>query len=118
MRGAVRYTSAWHRRVTRGAYDGRTTTSTRKGSRARFTFTGDQVALLATRGPGRGRVRISIDGRVVATVDLRASRQALRRVVFARSLAHGTHTIEVLHVKRAGGTVGRVDIDGFLYTRR
>jgi len=104
--------------VTRGAYDGRTTTSTRKGSRARFTFTGDQVALLATRGPGRGRVRISIDGRVVATVDLRASRQALRRVVFARSLAHGTHTIEVLHVKRAGGTVGRVDIDGFLYTRR
>ncbi len=115
---AVRYTSAWRRRATRGAYDGRTTTSTRAGSRARFTFTGDQVALLATRGPGRGRVRISIDGRVVATVDLRASRQALRRVVFVRSLTHGTHTIEVRHVKRPGGTVGRVDVDGFLYTRQ
>jgi hypothetical protein len=113
---AVRYTSAWRRYATKGAHDGRTTTSTRAGSRARLTFTGDQVALLATRGPGRGRIRVAIDGRTVATIDLRASKTSLRRIVFARSVAKGTHTIEVRHVKRAGGSVGRVDIDGFLYT--
>jgi hypothetical protein len=50
-------------------------------------------------------------------VDLRASATSMRRIVFARSVANGTHTIEVLHVKRSDGRVGRVDIDGFLYTR-
>ena len=115
--GSVRYTSAWRRRAAPGAHDGRTTTSTRSGSRARFTFTGDQVGVLATRGPGRGRIRIRIDGRTVATIDLRASSTSLRRVVFTRGLRYGEHTIEVLHVKRSDGRTGRVDIDGFLYTR-
>ncbi len=78
---------------------------------------GDQVALLMTRGPGRGRVRVSIDGRVVATVDLRAPSLGMRRVVFARRLTNGTHTIEVRHVRRPDGRVGRVELDGFLYTR-
>ena len=114
---SVHYTSAWRHRVTRGAYDGRTTTSTRSGSRVRFTFTGDQVGLLATRGPGRGRIRVRIDGHTVATIDLRASSTSVRRVVFVRSLGNGEHTIEVLHVKRADGRTGRVDIDGFLLTR-
>jgi hypothetical protein len=115
--GSVRYTSAWRRRDAQGAYDGRTTTSMRSGSRARLTFTGDQVGLLATRGPGRGRIRIRIDGRTVATIDLKASSTSARRVVFVRGLRNGEHTIEVLHVKRADGRTGRVDLDGFLYTR-
>jgi hypothetical protein len=75
------------------------------------------VGLMATRGPGRGRIRIRIDGRAIATIDLRASSTAVRRVVFVRGLRNGEHTIEVLHVKRADGRTGRVDIDGFLYTR-
>jgi hypothetical protein len=62
-------------------------------------------------------VRIRIDGRTVATVDLRSASTAMRRVVFARSLPKGSHTIEVLHVKRPGGSAGRVDIDGVLYTQ-
>jgi hypothetical protein len=114
---AVRYTGSWRRRGAQGAHDGRTSTSTRAGNRARFTFTGDQVGVLATRGPGRGRIRIRIDGRTIATVDLRASSTSMRRVVLVRGLAHGEHTIEVLHIKRPDGRTGRVDIDGFLYTR-
>lgn len=114
----LRYTSTWRRRATKGAYDGRTTTSTRAGSRVRLTFTGDQVAIVATRGPGRGRIRIRIDGRTVRTVDLRASKQSLRRVVFVRSLSHGKHTLEVTHVKRSNGSTGRIDIDGFIHTRK
>lgn len=115
--GSVRYTGAWRRRATSGAHDGRTTTSTRRGSRARLTFTGDGIGVLASRGPGRGRIRIRIDGRTVGTVDLRASSTSQRRVVFVRGLKAGTHTIEVLHIKGAGGRTGRVDIDGFLITR-
>ncbi|MET0773485.1 MAG: GH25 family lysozyme [Candidatus Limnocylindrales bacterium] len=115
--GSLRYTDAWRRRAAPGAHDGRTTTSTRSGERVRFTFTGDQVGVLATRGPGRGRIRIRIDGRTVGTIDLRASSTRMRRVVFVRGLQHGEHTIEVLHVKRADGRTGRVDIDGFLFTR-
>jgi GH25 family lysozyme M1 (1,4-beta-N-acetylmuramidase) len=115
--GSVRYTSRWRRLTTAGAFDGRTTTSTHAGGRARFTFTGDQVGLIATRGPGRGRIRIRVDGRTLATVDLRASSTSTRRVVFVRSLGQGTHTIEVVHIKRSDGRTGRVDIDGFLFTR-
>jgi len=75
------------------------------------------VGLLATRGPGRGRIRIRIDGQAVATIDLRAPSTSVRRVVFARSLKNGEHTIEVLHIKRPDGRTGQVDIDGFLLTR-
>jgi GH25 family lysozyme M1 (1,4-beta-N-acetylmuramidase) len=114
---AVRYTGSWRRLGAKGAHDGRTSTSTRSGDRARFTFTGDQVGVLATRGPGRGRIRIRIDGRTIATIDLRASSTSMRRVVLVRGLAHGEHTVEILHVKRPDGRSGRVDIDGFVYTR-
>jgi hypothetical protein len=115
--GSVGYTNRWRRRTTAGAFDGRTTTSTRAGDRVRLTFTGDQVGLIATRGPGRGRIRIRVDGRTLATVDLRASSTSMRRVVFVRTLGQGTHTIEVVHIKRPDGRTGRVDLDGFLYTR-
>ena len=58
-----------------------------------------------------------IDGRTVAIVDLRASRTSMRRIVLARAVGAGRHTIEVVHLKRPGGRAGRVDIDGFLYTQ-
>jgi hypothetical protein len=113
----LRYSKGWTRRTARSAYDHGTTSTTRLGSRVRFTFTGDQVALVATKGPRRGRIRILIDGRTAGTVDLRRSSTAMRRIVFARGLASGQHTLEVRVIKGKRGQAGRVDIDGILYTR-
>jgi hypothetical protein len=114
---ALHFSKGWTRRPSHSAYDGATTSASRVGSRLRYTFTGDQVALVATKGPGRGRIRVLIDGHPTATVDLRRSSTAMRRIVFARGLASGRHTMELRVVKGPGGRTGRVDIDGILVTR-
>ena len=67
-------------------------------------------------GHDRGRVRITIDGVRVATVDLRSSSPHSRRIVFHQRLRPGRHTIEVRTVgsARTPATGARVDVDGFL----
>jgi hypothetical protein len=114
----VRYSSGWRRSPVRSALGSGTRSTTRAGSRARFTFRGDQVALVATRGPGQGRIRILIDGRKVRDVNLRAASTNRRSIVFARGLTNGRHTLEVRVIRGPDGRSGRVDIDGFLYTSR
>ena len=59
---ALHYSRGWAHRLAHGAYEGGTTSTTRPGSRLRYTFTGDQVALVATKGPRRGRIRTSSTG--------------------------------------------------------
>jgi hypothetical protein len=85
-------------------------------STARLTFAGRDVAWVAEKGPGHGKAVVRIDGRIVATVDLNASTDGARRIVFARHWAtRGTHTI-VITVQ---GTAGRplVSVDGFAVLR-
>jgi hypothetical protein len=83
------------------------------GARATVSFTGSQVAWLATRAPSRGAARVYLDGSLVATVDLHRAHRHARTVVFHhawRSSGFHTLTIEVV------GTRGHpaVDVDGFV----
>jgi hypothetical protein len=84
-----------------------------KDATASLTFTGSQVAWFGTRAPTRGKAEVSVDGTVVATVDLYRATTAFRRVVFRKGWAvSGLHTLVI----RAVGTTGHpyVDIDGFV----
>jgi hypothetical protein len=83
------------------------------GSSAHLTFNGTSIGLVASRGPNHGAVRVLIDGRQAAIVDLEAWREKYRRVVFTRTFNDsGTHTISVV----AMGTRKRpvVDVDAFV----
>lgn len=89
------------------------TTSHRRWSTARYTFTGRGIAVVAPRGPGRGRIRIYLDGVYRGTVDTYRSHFLPRLMVFVKAYAStGTHTI----VLRVEGTSGRpvFSLDGFI----
>lgn len=86
------------------AYIGRTVHYSRtSGATATLRFSGSGVVLVGPKGPGRGRSTVFIDGRAIVTIDQYASSFAARRVLFARNLSPGTHTITV----KALGTTGR-----------
>ena len=80
------------------------------GATATLQFGGTSVAWIGPAGPGRGRSAVYLDGTLVATVDQYASSFVARRILFARNVASGTHTLVI----KALGTSGRpmVALDG------
>jgi hypothetical protein len=107
--GAVQYKGSWPVRTSSAFLGGSVKSSRSRGSTATFTFTGSQVAWIASRGPARGTARISIDGTAVATVSLRSETLRHRKAVFTYAWnSVGKHRITV---RVLGGR--RVDVDGF-----
>ncbi len=111
--GAIRYSGTWRRVALSGAYGENVKYATIAGHQARLTFTGRNVAWVASKGPSRGQARVYIDGTYVTTVDLYSETASSRRVVFARKWSTPAHhTLEV----RVVGTAEhpRVDVDAFV----
>jgi subtilisin family serine protease len=112
---AVTRTGSWTRSETSVATHGVRSTSTRRGSQARLSFTGKGIALVMPRSKIRGKVDIYIDGSRVGSVDTRASTSQARSVVWStRWSSVGSHKIYVVVL----GTSGRptVSVDGFIVT--
>ena len=92
------------------------TTSTQAGATVRRTITGRGLALVMPRSKVRGKVTVTIDGKLAATVDTKyGSTQARRVVWWTRWTTSATHTVVV----RVSGTSGRptVSLDGLLVTK-
>ncbi len=85
-------------------YLGRTAHWTKaKNATATLRFKGTNVAWVGPKGPTRGKANVYLDGKLVATVDLKASTFRPRRIVYAASVKNGTHTLVI----KALGTAGR-----------
>ncbi len=89
--------------------------ATEGGARVTFTrtFTGsDQVALVMSTGPGRGKASIRIDGKWVMNIDTFASVNTNRVVVYASAMSAGSHPLAIVN----HGTPGRsrIDLDAIL----
>jgi hypothetical protein len=84
------------------------------GATATYRFYANSVAWIGPVGPTRGKARIAIDGKVVATIDLRRSRFDPRVTLFHRSWKHvANHTLTITVV----GSGRPVAIDEFVITR-
>ena len=84
------------------------------GATATYPFYANSVAWIGPVGPTRGKARIAIDGKVVATVDLRRSRFDPRVTIFHRSWKHvANHTLTITVI----GSGRPVAIDEFVITR-
>jgi hypothetical protein len=70
--------------------------ATRTGASATIAFTGTGIAWMGPVGPTRGTARVYIDGKAVASVDLRRSVFVARKLLFSRSLAAGQHTFKIV----------------------
>jgi hypothetical protein len=93
---AIRYAMGW-KTAGYASYTGhRATYATRTGASATFTFNGNGIAWYGPVGPTRGKARVYIDGKAVATVDLRRADFSARRLLFARPLASQRHTLRIV----------------------
>jgi hypothetical protein len=115
------YAGRWSRQAPGSAYGGGVKYAGTRGSSAQFTFKGQNVAWVSTRGPNRGKAKVAIDGVRVKTVDLYASKKQARKVVFSRSnldpaVSH-TMTVQATGRKRTASTGKRVDVDAFVVLR-
>jgi hypothetical protein len=100
----------WKSVALSGASGGAVASSTASGAIIRYSFSGRSVALVATRGPGRGTADVYVDGYRVTTIDLYSSTLMTRQVVFTRSWASsGSHVVSLqIHTTSARP---RVDLD-------
>jgi subtilisin len=108
---AVSRSSGWRRVRIDDASAGYRLQSTKSGARVTYRFSGRSIALVAARGKLLGQADILIDGKRVATIDLKARTQLHRQIVWARRVSSGEHTITI-RVRK-----GTVVVDGFVVTQ-
>lgn len=93
--------AGWMRRCNLGAgdFNNDLTTSNTPGNVWSCSFTGSNVAVIAPKAPGAGKIEIQIDGQTRATVDLSTpgSRQAQQTVCEVAGLPPGKHSIAIIH---------------------
>lgn len=92
--GSIAYSGVWTAESSSSAYGGGVKHADASGAVARFAFTGRNVAWFAHRGPDRGNAEVWIDGVRVKTVDLCASSEEPRKVIFSKGWSTpGSHTL-------------------------
>ena len=98
----LQWSGSW-KRVSGTKYVGGYLHSTNSnGPSVKISFSGASVALVGPVGPTRGKSKVYVDGVYVATVDQYRSSFVPRKILLARNLADGSHTLEV----KAQGTSG------------
>jgi hypothetical protein len=110
----VAYTGRWAE-ARHTSYSSQTVLySERDGASVTYPFYGQSVAWVGPVGPTRGKATISVDGKVVGTIDLRRSRFSPRVTLFERSWKRtGDHTLTITVV----GNGRPVAVDEFVITR-
>jgi len=109
----IHYTGRWSRRDHRSYSGGHVRSTTQRGAKAIFSFTGTAVAWLGPIGPSRGKASVYLDGTYVKTVNMYAPRFDPTAVLFRRTFAENSkHTLKIV----AQGTRGHatVAIDRFV----
>jgi GH25 family lysozyme M1 (1,4-beta-N-acetylmuramidase) len=101
----------------RASSDGITAAVYPAGDEARpgATIEGDQVGVIAKRGPDAGRAAVTIDGEAVGLVELYAAVSTGPEIVFVADLDGGRHSIavEAIGTSDPSSTGTTVDVDGF-----
>jgi len=72
------------------------------GASASYTFSGQAFAIVASRDPSYGQFKVYVDGVFVLTVDTYAASHGGQVIVFGKTLAFATHTVQVVVVGTAG----------------
>ena len=67
------------------------------------------MAWVGPVGPTRGKAKVYLDGVYVATIDAYRSSYAARRVLFARNLADGSHTLKISALGTTGHPTVAID---------
>ena len=113
----LRYGGSWRRgfRVS-AASGGSISYTTRKYANVQLSFTGRQIAWVASKSSTRGRAWVYIDGKLIRVVNLHANHMERRQIVFTRAYAtDGPHRIRIYNQATRGHSM--IDIDAFVIVR-
>ena len=114
--GSIKYSGSWNRLRSPGTSGGSITSTSKKNASAKLTFTGRQIAWVASKSALRGKAHVYIDGKLVKTVDLHSKTLVKRRIVFTRGwTVDGSHTIRIVNLATKGRPA--IDIDSLLALR-
>ncbi|GAB1694672.1 Ig-like domain-containing protein [Krasilnikovia sp. M28-CT-15] len=108
---AGQFSGAWTSLTGTSYVGGAAVSASTAGAAVSATFTGTQVAWIGSKTPTSGAATIYLDGKVVTTVDTRATTTANGQVLWTRATTPGTHTLKIVVVGTAGRP--RVLVDGF-----
>jgi hypothetical protein len=105
---SVTYSGVWKNASGANYSGGSIKYSTAAGAKATFTFNGRSVAVVSYKAPGRGKVKIYLDGKLKGTFSLANATAQARRLVYATTTTAATHKLQLVVVS------GRVDVDAFV----
>ena len=113
---AISYSGTW-RTASSSSYSGGSTRYTRtSGAKATYTFTGRSVALVTTKSPSRGKVKVYVNGSYLTTVDLYASASRYRTVAWQKTWTTSAKRTVTL-VAAGPSSRPRIDLDAFAYVK-
>jgi subtilisin family serine protease len=113
--GVLTYHGAWSTATSSPYSGGAARYATGAGASATYTFIGRNLALVSTRAPSRGKVKIYVDGVYAGTVDLSGTVR-YRSIVWQRHWTTAArHTVSFVVVGTAGRP--RVDLDAIAVVR-
>jgi hypothetical protein len=101
----------WHTKKATKALGGSLLMANKPADSLATSFKGTAFAVVAPVGPGRGKVRVRVDGGAWQVVNLKAAKAGQKRVVFSRRLNPGSHDLEI------EGFTGQTAIDALLIIR-
>ncbi len=113
----VSASSAWNRVRRPTAMGGHQLSSRQKGARVAVTFDGSAIAVIGPRGPGRGKARVFVDGRLVAVINSHADKPIGRQVLFTQAWSDSREHSVALEVVGTSGHP-RVTVDAFVVKGR
>ena len=110
------YAGSWSRVSQSNAFLGSVKSTKRNRASVTFTATGRSYSVLVTKGAGRSRAKVYVDGVYVKRIDTRASSTKYRQRIFLKSFASsGSHKVRVVNYATAGRT--RLQVDGLAVMR-
>ena len=113
---AATFSGSWSTVSTSSALGGRLRRATTDGAAVAFSVTGRSLAIVGTRGPTSGRVRVYVDGELRTTVDLYRANAQTRVVLYGTTWeSDGLHTVRL--VADVSAARPRVEVDGALVIR-
>jgi hypothetical protein len=113
---AMHFTGTWALSTSPVYVGGKAKVSSRANSTATVSFRGNRVGWYARMGPAYGSAKVYIDGHFVKTVNMHATVNADRKLVFTKAWSTvGSHSIRIV----VSGTAGhpKVVVDQIFYLR-
>ena len=85
----------WRNKRVKNAQGGSLLIADRPAAGLTTTFSGKSFAVVAPVGPGRGELRVRVDGGPWEVVSLKANKAVQKRVVMSRLVEDGQHLLEI-----------------------